>query len=125
MHRNLPDLQSLPGVASATVAVECDAPKLTIIHVRDWHFIERKTFALDVQDASDEPLTDDEVDTLFAEHRETVAAVQQQQMRLTLALGKQAGIKQVFQEGLVAEELAAYRSASLTSRCAEAVQQDN
>lgn len=59
------------------------------------------------------------------EHRETVAAVQQQQMRLTLALVKQAGIKQVFQEGLVAEELAAYRSASLTSRCAEAVQQDN
>ena len=106
---NLPDLQSLPGVASAKVAVKCDDPKLTIIHVRDWHFVDRQSFALDVQDASDEPLTDDEVDTLFAEHRETVAAIQKQQMRVMLALVKQAGIKQVFQEGLVAEELAAYR----------------
>jgi hypothetical protein len=59
---NLSDLQSLPGVASAKVAVKCDAPKLTIIHVRDEHFIERMTFALDVQNASGESLTDDEVD---------------------------------------------------------------
>jgi hypothetical protein len=40
--------------------VKCDAPKLTIIHVRDWHFIERRTFALDVRDESDETLSDEE-----------------------------------------------------------------
>jgi hypothetical protein len=38
-----------------------------------------------------------------------MAAIQKQQMRLALALIKQAGIKQVFQDGLVAEELATYR----------------
>jgi len=106
---DLPDLQSLPGVASATVAVECDSPKLTIIHIRDWHFIERQSFALDVQDASGEPLTDDEVDKLLAEHRETVATIQKQQRRLILALIKQLGVKQVFQEGLFVEQLPAYR----------------
>jgi hypothetical protein len=69
---NLPDLQSLPGVASAKVAVKCDDPKLTIIHVRDGHFIERKTFALDVQNASGESLTDEAVDT----HSERRASLQ-------------------------------------------------
>jgi len=32
---DLPDLKSHPDVASVKVAVECDDPRLTIIHIRD------------------------------------------------------------------------------------------
>jgi hypothetical protein len=99
------ELKALPDVASVRVAVECAEPSLTIIHVRDWHFVEKKSFAIDVRDVSDEELSDDEVDELFDEHRAAVAGVQKQQMRLIRKLG----IKQVFKEGFAAEDLPAYR----------------
>lgn len=49
---DLPEFERLPGVASARVAAECADLKLTIIHVRDWHCIDRQAFTLDVHDAS-------------------------------------------------------------------------
>jgi hypothetical protein len=99
------DLKAMPAVASVRVAVECADPSLTIVHIRDWHFVEKKAFAIDVRDVSDEQLSDNEVDELFEEHREAVALVQKQQKRLIRKLG----IKQVFQEGFTAEELPAYQ----------------
>lgn len=38
---DLPDLRSLPGVESVEVTVECDDPRLTIIHIRDWHHVDK------------------------------------------------------------------------------------
>ncbi len=54
-----------PPDVSVKVAVECKTLKLTIIHIRDWHFVDKKRFALDVRDESDKPLSDAEVDELF------------------------------------------------------------
>jgi hypothetical protein len=78
---DLPDLKSRRDVASVKVAVECDNPRLTIIHIRDWHFVDEERFTLDVRDESDTELSDDEVSTLFAEHRVTVETVQKRQWR--------------------------------------------
>ncbi|MFT5324870.1 MAG: hypothetical protein ACI8P0_002736 [Planctomycetaceae bacterium] len=43
---DLPELEGHPGVASVKFTVECDAPKLTIIHVRDWHLVEKASPAV-------------------------------------------------------------------------------
>lgn len=104
----MPELKSQPDVASVKVAVECDAPKLTIIHIRDWHFVDEERFTLDVRDESDTDLSDDEVSTLFVEHRVTVEAVQKQQRRVLRALLKKHEIEQVFHEGFTDAELPAY-----------------
>ena len=105
---DLPDLQAMPGVASVKVTVACNDPKQTIIHVRDWHFVEKKSFIVDVRDESDEDLADAEVDELFEQHRRDVAAVQKQQLRFLRALIPKLGIKQVFHESFGAEELPQY-----------------
>jgi len=105
---DLPDLKSHRDVASVKVAVECDNPRLTIIHIRDWHFVDEERFTLDVRDESDTKLSDDEVSTLFAEHRVTVETVQKQQSRVVRALIKKHGVKQVFQEGFTDAELPDY-----------------
>jgi hypothetical protein len=85
---DLPDLKLHPDVASVKVAVECDDPGLTIIHIRDWHFVDEERFTLDVRGESDTKLSDDEVSTLFAEHRVTVETVQKQQSRVLRHLSR-------------------------------------
>lgn len=102
-------LQSHPDVARVEVTVQCESPRLTIVHVRDWHFVGKQSFALDVRDESEKPLSDAGIDVLHQEHRRTVAVVQKQQRRVMQALVKQHGIRQVYQEGLTAEELPAYK----------------
>jgi hypothetical protein len=106
---DLPDLKSHPDVASVKVAVECDNPEFTIIHIRDWHFVDEERFTLDVRDESDTELSDDEVSTLFAEHRVTVETVQKQQTRVLRALIRKNGVKQVFHEGFTAAGLPDYK----------------
>ena len=105
---DLPELERLPGVRSVKVVVECDAPKLTIIHVRDWHLVAEAKFAIDVRDESDKPLSDSEVAALFEQHRKDVAAVQKQQRRVLRRLLPHLGIRQVFHEGFSADELPQY-----------------
>jgi hypothetical protein len=106
---DVPDLKSHPDVASVKVAVECDAPKLTIIHIRDWHFVDEERFTLDVRDESDTDLSVDEVSTLFAEHRATVETVQKQETRVLRALIKKHEVNQVFHEGFTDAELPDYK----------------
>jgi len=91
--------------ARIKVAVECDSPRLTILHIRDWHFVDKERFALDVRDESEAELSDDGIDDLFEEHRATIAKVQKQHKQLIQKLVKGLKIKQVFQEGLAAEQL--------------------
>ena len=102
------NLESVPGVALVEVAVKCDDPMLTIIHIRDWHIVDEERFTLDVRDESDTELSDDDVSTLFAEHRVTVETVQKQQKRVLRALIKKYGVDQVFHEGFTDAELPNY-----------------
>lgn len=104
-----PILSSHPDVASVKVAVDCESPKLTIIHICDWHFVDKERFTIDVRDESTTPLSDAEVDELFEQHRADVGAIQKQQKRVIRTLVKQHGIKQVFHEGFTPEQLPAYK----------------
>lgn len=104
-----PHLPPLPVVASVKTVVQCDEPKLTIIHVRDWHFVDRERFAIDVRDESDTELTDADVAELFEGHRVAVEVIQKQQKRVLRKLVKKLKIKQVYHEGFTAEQLPAYQ----------------
>jgi hypothetical protein len=104
-----PNLPSLPDVASVKTVIQCDNPKLTLIHVRDWHFVDRERFAIDVRDESDTELTDADVAELFEGHRVAVEVIQKQQKRVLRKLVKKLKIKQVYHEGFTAEQLPAYQ----------------
>lgn len=104
-----PNAFEFPADVRIKIAVECESPKLTIIHIRDWHFVDKERFTLDVRDESEAELSDADVDALFEEHQATVAVIQRQQKQLIQKLVNGLKIKQVFQEGLTAEQLPAYQ----------------
>jgi hypothetical protein len=107
---DLPELKPHPDVASVKVAVKCDDPKLTIIHIRDWHLVDEERFTLDVRNESDTKLSDDEVSTLFTEHRVTVETVQKQQSRVLRALIKKHGSSRSFTKASQTQDCRTTRS---------------
>lgn len=95
---DLPELGSFPGVESVKVAVDCDEPKLTLVHIRDWHFIEYTEFKADVQDQ----VTDDQIQNQYLIFAREVQEVQDQQELFLNAMAK-AGHRDVWIEGLIPE----------------------
>ena len=94
----LPNLESFPGVESAKVAVKCDDPRLTIVHIRDWHFIEFAEFRADVQDE----IAEDQIQNQYLIFAREVQEVQDQQELFLEAMAK-AGHQDVWIEGLIPE----------------------
>lgn len=88
---DLPDLMTILGVAQVKTAVECNDLNPTIIHIRDWQFVDEEQFTLDGRDESDSDLSGDEVSTLFAEHRMTVETAQRQQTQVLRTLIRKLG----------------------------------
>lgn len=95
---DLPNLDSLPGVESAKVVVDCAEPVLTIVHIRDWHFIEYAEFKADVQDE----VADDQIDNQYLIFAREVQEIQDQQELFLNAMAK-AGHRDVWIEGLIPE----------------------
>lgn len=95
----LPDLAALPDVESVRTVRACDSPRLTILHVRDWHFIDFATFAADV--AGQVP--EDQVAAQYVAFAREVQAIQDRQERALRALAA-AGYQDVWIEGLTPEE---------------------
>lgn len=102
-------LRHLPGVAKVEVAVPAKKPTARIVHLRDWHFVPRDLYALDMKQAHGRELTDKEIDRLHQELLLEVELVQLEQIALLRCLVKHHGLKKVFSEGFSAKELAAYR----------------
>jgi hypothetical protein len=50
-------LRQAPGVVRVEELVSLRHPTHRIIHVRDWHFVARDRFTIDVQDAAGRKLT--------------------------------------------------------------------
>jgi hypothetical protein len=94
----LPNLKTLSGVESAKVVVECDDPKLTIVHIRDWHFIEYAEFKADVEDE----VRADQIENQYLIFAREVQAIQDQQ-ELFLKAMADAGHRDVWIEGLIPE----------------------
>lgn len=97
-HADLPDLKRLPGVDSVEIAVQHTDPKLTIIHIRDWHFIDYAAFKADVADK----VSADQIRDQYLILAREVQAIQDQQELILQALAS-AGHRDVWIEGLIPE----------------------
>lgn len=95
---DLPSLESLPGVESTKVVVDSAEPALTIVHIRDWHFIEYAEFEADVQGE----VAEDQVQNQYLIFAREVQEIQDQQELFLNAMAK-AGHRDVWIEGLIPE----------------------
>jgi hypothetical protein len=57
-------LRQLPGVADVEVLVSSPKPTHRIIQLRDWHFVPRHLFALDLRQVAGWPLSDEDFEKL-------------------------------------------------------------
>ncbi len=83
-------LRQLPGVVQVEVAVTVKEPTSRIIHLRDWHFIPRELFALDMKEVHGRDLADKEIDRLYQEFLLEVELVQIEQLATLLSTSLQA-----------------------------------
>lgn len=95
---DLPNLKRLPGVDSVEIAVKVDDPQLTIIHIRDWHFIDYDAFKAEVEDE----ISADQIQNQYLILAREVQAVQDEQELFLNALAS-AGYRDVWIEGLIPE----------------------
>jgi hypothetical protein len=102
-------LRSLPGVVQVEVGVVAKNPTSRIIHLRDWHFVPKELYALDMKDVHGRELTADEIDRLHQELLLEVELVQIEQMAVLRCLIRHHRLKKVFSEGFSPNELEAYR----------------
>ena len=102
-------LAGLPGVEKVEVLVASDRPTHRIIHIADWHFVPRAAFAADLRDQAEDPISDAEIDTLYAEHLDEVRRVQSTQRRLLTELIAFHGLCEVFCEGLTDSDMPIYQ----------------
>lgn len=101
-------LQQLPGVAEVERRLPVEAPTNRIIHLRNWHWIPKEHFVIDVR-SSDPELDTDEIDRLYEEFLHEVELVQVEQMALLRCLIKHHGLTKVFSEGFSPSEVEAYQ----------------
>src|SRR5208283_4725144 len=79
-----------------------------IVHLRDWHFVPKDLYALDMRDSHGRTLSTDEIDRLHEELLLEVEAVQLEQMSLLRCLIRHHGLRTVFCEGLTKNDLPNY-----------------
>ena len=73
-------LRGLPGVVQVEVGVAAKKPTSRIIHLRDWHYVPKDLYALDMKEAHGRELTADEIDRLHRELLLEVELVQAEQI---------------------------------------------
>jgi hypothetical protein len=102
-------LRQLPGVVHVEAGVKADKPVHRIIHLREWHFVPKDHYAVDMQNALGRELTAKEIDQLHQELILEVATVQLEQMALLRCLIKHHGLKRIFSEGLAPKSMPGFR----------------
>ncbi len=80
-----------------------------LIHLRDWHYVPKDLYALDMRTAYKRPLSEQEIDLLHEELLLEAELVQYEQMTLLRCLIKHHGLRQVVAEGFSEKELQVYR----------------
>ncbi len=81
-----------------------ESQKREVIHICDWHRVERAAFAADLM-ASGTDYTQEEIANLYSEHLDDVEAVQAEQVEQLRALIRQHNLKHVWVEGVTPEIL--------------------
>lgn len=97
-------LRQAPGVANVQRHAPESTPSQRIVHIADWHFVDRDLYAADVRSHSREPLSEEAIDRLFAELLDEVEVMQEQQMRLLRWLIEHHGLRYVHIESLAKED---------------------
>jgi hypothetical protein len=100
-------LRQLPGVASVEVLVAAKKPTHRVIHLADWHFVDRELFALELRGAG--ASTDQEVDARYRDFLRQVELVQLEQEGLLRCLLQHHHLRRILYEGLTPVETRAYR----------------
>ena len=101
-------LKRLPDVVEVDVKVRVEKPTHRIVHVRDWHFINRDAFGIDAQNSSENELSESDISHHYGQFLLQVDAIQTEQLAILRRLIKDHGLKRIFVEGLSAEELPNY-----------------
>jgi hypothetical protein len=112
-------LRQLPGVVDVEVLVQPKSPTHRLVHLRDWHYLPPDLAALDIRQAADKHLSDEEVDALYREFILQVELVQLQQIDLLRCLIRHHGLKRVLAEGLTPKGMGNYRDIILAFRRTE------
>ena len=102
-------LQQLPGVAEVEAPPPAKKPTHRLVHLRDWHFVPKDLFAIDMKAAYKRHLTEQEIDLLHEEHLLEVELVQLEQMAVLRCLIKHHGMRSVVAEGFSEGELQLYK----------------
>ena len=92
-----PIIKSLPGVEKVIVT-GAKNPTKRIIHIVDWHFVDKDDYRIDMEHAHAKKLTDAEFDEMYRELLLVVEMVQAEQMGLIRCL-RHHGLRAVFSEG--------------------------
>jgi len=102
-------LRQLPGAVQVEVSDSAEKPTCRIVHLRDWHFVPKDLYALDLKNAHVRELSEQEIDRLHQELLLEVEAVQFEQMALLRCLIKHHGLKRIYSEGLTPNDLPNYK----------------
>jgi hypothetical protein len=99
-------LPKLPMVAKVETPVVVDKPASYLIHILDWHFVDKETFLADLRDQG---ITED-LEAKYAQHLDDVEAVQGEQKALLRALIEKHGATAVYVEGVTEQDLPVYEA---------------
>lgn len=102
-------LRQLPCVVQVEVGVQAHKPTHRIVHLRDWHFVPRDLYAIDMKSAAGRELSDADIDRLHRELLLEAEAVQLEQMALLRCLAKHHGLRRIYCEGLTSKDLPSYK----------------
>lgn len=100
------DLRKFDFVSEVAVHEASGPPAHRIIHVLNWHFVEREDFAADLRDTNPD-LADEEIDDRYDDLIASVEAVQAERRQLLQHLTEKHGLRGVHLEGLSVELLPA------------------
>jgi hypothetical protein len=110
-------------VASDGSAVRTATDALGLRHITN--YATQDLFAVDMQNASNRKLTDDEIERQYRAFLQQVDAVQLEQMALLRCLIKDRGLKRIYQEGLTAGDLFDYKFMIAILKDTEETQSDH
>lgn len=112
-------LRGLPGVIQVDASVQVEKPTNRIIQLRDWHFVPKELFVIDMNQAHGRLLSPNEIDVLYEQHLLEVELVQLEQIAALRCLIKHHRLKTVLAEGFSRGELEDYRDRIAVLRAME------
>jgi hypothetical protein len=86
-------------------------PPVTVYHIRNWHWVSRDAFAIDLK-AAEPGLTEDQLNVRYSRFLEDLEVLQNEQSNFILELATVNGLRSAYYEGVTDENLQAFREAN-------------